>query len=288
MTQRPIDHLVHCVGDLEAARAFHQRLGFTMTPPARHPFGTGNSLIQLDGNFVELVAIVDPAAIRPAASGHFSFGHYNAEFLERGRGLSMLVFASDDARRDHADFMAKGLQTYEPFDFSRKAKLPDGGEVTVAFSLAFVTHPDLPQAVFFVCQQHAPQYFWKPEYQRHANTAAVVDAVIMSAEEPAALADFFGKLQGERNVTREKRRLTVETGRGSILVLDRAEARARFPDGTSDPTPHFVGYRVLVRDLDAAERVLRDGRVPHHAEKSHIRIAAMDNFGAALELAPQR
>jgi hypothetical protein len=284
MVQRPIDHLVHCVGDLEAARAFHQRLGFTTTPPARHPFGTGNSLIQLDGNFVELLAVADPGAIRPAASGQFSFGHYNAEFLERGRGLSMLVFASNDARRDHADFVARGLQTYAPFDFSRKAKLPDGSEVTVSFSLAFVTHPDLPQAVFFVCQLHAPQYFWKPEYQHHSNTAAVIDAVVMSVDDPGALADFFGKLQGERNVTRDGRALTVETGRGRILVLDRAEARARFPDDAGVSAQHFVGYRILVRDLDAAERVLRDGRVPHHAEKNYIRIAAADNFGAALEL----
>ena len=51
----------------------------------------------------------------------------------------MLVFASDDARRDQAAFAESGLETYAPFDFERRAKLPDGSEVTVGFSLAFVT-----------------------------------------------------------------------------------------------------------------------------------------------------
>ena len=43
-----IDHLVLCVRDLERARDLYRRLGFTLTPPARHPFGTGNSLVQFE------------------------------------------------------------------------------------------------------------------------------------------------------------------------------------------------------------------------------------------------
>ncbi len=49
MALRPIDHLVLAVRDLDAARATYGRLGFTLTPVARHPFGTANSLIQLNG-----------------------------------------------------------------------------------------------------------------------------------------------------------------------------------------------------------------------------------------------
>lgn len=36
-TKRGIDHLVLCVRDLEAARRRYADLGFTTTPPARHP-----------------------------------------------------------------------------------------------------------------------------------------------------------------------------------------------------------------------------------------------------------
>ena len=76
--------------------------------------------------------------------------------------LTMLVVT-----RSQAAFTASGLDTYAPFHFERQAKLPDGSSARVAFSLAFVTHKKMPEAVFFTCQQHAPQYFWKPEYQKH-------------------------------------------------------------------------------------------------------------------------
>ena len=49
---RGIDHLVLCVRDLNRARRLYERLGFTVTPRALHPFGTGNHLIQCEGNFI--------------------------------------------------------------------------------------------------------------------------------------------------------------------------------------------------------------------------------------------
>ena len=56
-----------CVDDLDAAQRFYERLGFTTTPRATHPFGTGNSLVQLRGNFIELLGVVEPENIKPAA-----------------------------------------------------------------------------------------------------------------------------------------------------------------------------------------------------------------------------
>src|SRR5262249_18581637 len=147
--KRAIDHLVLAVNDLEAAREAYRRMGFTLTPPAQHPWGTSNSLAQFQGNFLELLAVADPAKIPPAEAGRFSFGAFNQAFLRRRQGLSMLVFQSTDARRDQAEFAARGLETYEPFDFSRQAKLPDGSLKIVAFSLAFVTEPRMPDAAFF-------------------------------------------------------------------------------------------------------------------------------------------
>ena len=53
-----LDHLVLCVRDLEAARAAYTHFGFTVTPRAVHPFGTGNSLVQLEGTYLELLTVV--------------------------------------------------------------------------------------------------------------------------------------------------------------------------------------------------------------------------------------
>jgi catechol 2,3-dioxygenase-like lactoylglutathione lyase family enzyme len=288
--ERPLDHLVLCVRDLDAARAFYARLGFTLTPKARHPFGTENSLVQLDGNFLELLAVADRDLIKPPVPGEFAFAAFNERFLAAREGMSMLVFASDDARRDQCEFAASGLETYAPFDFSRQAMLPDGKAATVGFSLAFVTDKRMPDAAFFVCQQHAPQYFWKKEYQKHRNGALAVDEVVMVAPAPRALAGFFAKLQPDGIIGDKDGALAVATSRGAITVLDPAAFAARFPDGAAPAvaTPHFAAYRVRVEDLAATEELLRANGVAARREAASIQVGSAETFGVVLEFAAGR
>jgi catechol 2,3-dioxygenase-like lactoylglutathione lyase family enzyme len=287
---RGIDHLVLCVDDLDAARRIYERLGFTTTPRAVHPFGTGNSLVQLQGNFIELLAVVEPEKIRTAEPGHLSFGAHNAAFLETGPGISMLAFASDDAHRDQAEFCEKGLRTYPTFDFSRQATLPGGEQVTVAFSLAYVTDERMPDIAFFVCQQHAPEYFWKPEFQVHANGAVAVTEVVMVAEEPASLGDLFAKLQGRENVEAYDERLAVETARGRISVLSPGRVAERFPAVSvvdSSGAPRFAGYRVSVADIGHAEALLGESGAPFCKNGDRLQIDPADAFGVIVEFAPE-
>ena len=236
---RGIDHLVLCAHDLERAREFYAALGFNLTPTARHPFGTANSLVQLQGSFLELLTVADTSIIDRPAQGEFSFAHHNQAYLEQGEGCSMLVFEGHDARADQAEFALKRLDTYPPFDFSRQARLPGGEDATVGFSLAFVTHPDMPLSAFFTCQQHAPQHFWKPDYQVHENTAQAVHSVIMVAEQPALYADLFKALQGTDAVTQTASGLYVTTDRGSVLVWT--------PDAYDDAIRCWNGPRYVRR-----------------------------------------
>ena len=125
-TRPGIDHLVHAVHDLAAAREIFSGFGFTLTPEARHPFGTGNSLSQFQGNFLELLAVVEPEKLVPMSEGRFSFGAFNRDFLAEREGLSMLVLTSDDSERDRRLWAERGLQTFEPLHFERQARQPDG------------------------------------------------------------------------------------------------------------------------------------------------------------------
>src|SRR5581483_3168507 len=273
---RGIDHLVLCVRNLEAARRTYYRLGFTLTPHAVHPWGTGNSLVQLQGNFLELLGIDDPAKIEPAKPGEFSFGDFCRRFLQTREGFAMLVFATDDARRDRQEFAQAGLTTYPPFDFARQAILPGGQEVTVAFSLAFVTDARMPEAAFFTCQQRAPEYFWKPEYQRHANGASAVSEVVMVADDPPSLAGLFAGLQGDGAVRQVDGGLTVATARGQVTVLSPDAAAERFPGlplKNASASPHFVGYRVQVKDLDALRMRFDASDVRYRAISGALQIA---------------
>lgn len=285
---RGIDHVVLCARNLEAARRTFTRLGFTLTPHAVHPWGTGNSLIQLHGNFIQLLTVDDPAKIPAPRPGEFSFGAYIDRFLRRREGGSMLAFAGDDARRDRDEFANAGLTTYAPFDFSRRARLPDGDEVTVAFSLAFVTDERMPEVALFTCQQHAPQYFWRPEYQRHANGAIALTEAIMVAEQPSALAEFFARLHGPAAVQATEKRLDVTTPRGQVTVLDPEDAAERCPDlplRDAPASPHLIGCRIAVRDLDAVRMRFDASDVRYRPMSGAVQIAPDIAFGSYLEFA---
>lgn len=248
-----IDHLVLAVADLDAARARYAGLGFTLTPEARHPFGTGNSLVQLEGAFLELVAVKDPAGVPEHGAGRFSFAAFNRDYLKRGEGLSMLVLDSTDTQADARRFAAGGLTTYEPFDFSRKARLPAGEEVTVGFSLAFTGRTDMPDAGFFTCRQHAPEHFWKAEYMRHANTARGVADIWLAADRPDELAEFLQTF-ADADAAVEDGRVTVATRRGRIVAATPDAVRESF--GVVPPDAHrrpcLCAFTVDVDDLDAA------------------------------------
>ena len=98
---RAIDHLVLCVNDLDAAIAAYVELGFTVTPRAIHPFGTGNALIQLDGMYIELLSVIEPAKIAETdLASPFSFAVYNRDYLRHREGMSMLALQSHDAEKD--------------------------------------------------------------------------------------------------------------------------------------------------------------------------------------------
>lgn len=200
---RAIDHAVLAVRSLDKTAAVYERLGFTLTPRAFHEdrMGTSFRLARFKGgNYIELLEVDRPAKLQPhdfaATSPFFSFGGHNQIALAERQGLSMLVFATNDARADIAHFKAAGLQTFSPFDFERQARLPDGSEATVAFTLGFARSPNMPKIAFFVCEHRAQQYLWKPEFQQHANGAQVIRAAYLISPSPERDAAFISAMFG--------------------------------------------------------------------------------------------
>jgi Glyoxalase-like domain len=281
--RRLIDHLVICVRDLASAERSLQTLGFTLTPTGVHPFGTSNHLAMFENNFLELLAVTDPAAIPAAAPGRFSFAAHQQNFLATAEGMSMLAMHSTDAHADAARFAANGIGAYAPFDFGRDAVLPDGRAARVAFSLAFATDPGMAGLAFFVCQQHhAPELFWKPEYQRHPNGALRVIEVVLSAPEPAQHRVFLEQLTGH-TAELAPGRLTVGTVEDRITVLDHSETARRFPGSAAQDVPRFCAARLVVRDLDTTKRELQRNGVDVQIIDSVLLTPPEAAHGLALE-----
>ncbi|MGE0846390.1 MAG: VOC family protein [Flavobacteriaceae bacterium] len=282
---RGIDHLVLAVHGMDHARDVYARMGFTLTPVNRHPFGTYNSLIQLQGNFLELLGVEDPDDMPLGKPGHFSFPRFNFLYLERHEGISMLVAESKDARADAKTFAREGIQAYLPFQFSRKAGLPDGSHARVGFRLAFASEPLAPEAGFFVCEQLAPEHFWKSEFQKHANTAVAVDDVVMVARAPVDLHRFMQVFTGNRDIRSSSIGIEVPTPRGTIRILTPRAAKSLWGgaiDVDDFERPRFAAYTVAVESLAAVRKALKKGEIDHADGKDRIVVPASQGFGAAI------
>lgn len=285
---RKLDHIVLCALDLAAMRQEYERLGFTLTPRAVHPFGTHNHLALLRDNFIELLSMNDAAQIAPDEPGRMNLGARTRDYIaRRGSGFMMTVLASSDADADLAEFRAKGLQAWERMDFGRDAVLPDGRTVRVGFSLAFVTHPAMPEATFFCCQQrHPPELFWKEEFQQHANEARRLVEVVMVAPDPVAVAAHVAQvLDGPQAAVDGG--MAVGTAQDLITVLSPQTLAARYPElaGIDAATPRFVAYRLVLDDAEPARRVLQRNGVAFRSTPGGLVVAPAQTFGVAVELA---
>lgn len=284
---RGIDHLVLPVHDLGEARATYARLGFTCTPDAFHPFGTKNFLVQLQGSFLEVLAVHERGLYPPQGPDDFSFPRFNDGFLARnGEGFSMLVMDSGDPGADRTAFLDARVKVHAPFSFGRDAVLPDGSTARVGFDLTFVSDSGLPECGFFTCrQQHPPELFWKADYQRHANTAQSVRSVVLAGENWrdhfAFLAGFLGV---EPAVARDHARFG--TARGDVIVGEPAFADVLFGHRIAGEAMRLVGYEVGVADIAAAADLLAHNSVAHvRSGEGRLCVDPATSHGVAIAFA---
>ena len=278
--------MVFVVRDLDRAAQAYAALGFTLTPENRHPFGTKNRIVQLDGAFLEVLGVQDGADIAPHGEGTFSFARFNVDFMQRREGCSMLVTKSHDRDADLAAMRAAGLNTYAPFEFRRAAKSPDGSDATVGFRLGFATTGAMPESAFFVCEQLAPEHFWKAEFQRHANGCTGIVAVHAVAETPSECAGFFRALADTDATEDIDGSIRIPTPRGSVEICTPKAHAARFGCPPVTNAPHLAGITLRAGDFAAAcDHVRRT--VPAAAVSDDRIVIAPDNlFGTMLEIVP--
>lgn len=266
---RGLDHIVVAVKDLGQAAKDWEALGFTVTPENRHPWGTSNRLVQLDGFFVEILTIADEVLIDEARPGVFSFGAFNRDYLKTLEGASMLVAEGKDPEADQQSFVDHGLTTYEPFSFSRVATFKDGTTGRVAFDLNFTTDASLPDLAFFTCRNRYPETFWNKTFQTHENGAAAIKAVYLVSDDPKAHEAFLTGFTGVEATPVTETHLEFQTPRGSIVVFGAEEAEKHL--GAAVLQPQRSGPYIACLEIDCGGKVDK-------------RIAASDLNGMALKL----
>lgn len=287
---RGLDHIVHAVLDLDAAAELYRGLGFTVGARNRHPpdWGTENHIIQTPDTFIELLAVTDRDGIAPHGPRHFSFGAFNRDFLSAGEGLSMLVLKGRGAA-DADEFRKCGIGDFEPYDFERRGRRPDGRPVKVAFSLAFARDAAAPDVGFFTCRQQYPENFWNPAFQKHANSVASVAGVVFVAERPDVHRDFMQVFAGAKASVIDGG-FRIDTLRGLIDVVSPAAFLRRY--GVKAPDTSRSARLAAIR-FTAADAALLRG-IPEFAglaglyAGNPVVVSEEDAMGAVLIFEPAR
>jgi catechol 2,3-dioxygenase-like lactoylglutathione lyase family enzyme len=271
---RGIDHVIHLVRDLDAAAATYEKLGFLVSSRNKHPFGTHNRIVQLDGSYIELLEVAEPEKIQGEGTP-VSFAHFHRDFLAKnGEGLSGLVLVSPDANADKAKFDKAGFGGFPVFDFGRMGKRPDGSEAELAFSLSFLREPDSSDVMTFVCQHKRPENFWFKELQAHRNGASRVSCAVFTSESPTDHQYFLQAWTGVRDPRSTSLGVTAETERGNVQITeprpfeDAFGAKPPVSKGLRFSAVAFAGDSEKIRDAVSKGGIAaqeRNGRLVIHA-----------------------
>jgi catechol 2,3-dioxygenase-like lactoylglutathione lyase family enzyme len=202
------DHVIIAVRDLDAAaRRLEDRYGLASVAGGRHPgHGTGNRIIPLGPDYLELMAVVDPAEAAGSPLGSFV-----ARFAEDGERPMALCLRSDDVTSLAARL---GL---EPVSMSRLR--PDG--VELAWTLAGVGDALGPERLPFFIEWHVDAED-HPGRETASHAAAVAGiAWVEFGADPATLASRLGDHDLDLRVHDGERgpsAIAVATASGVIVV----------------------------------------------------------------------
>jgi hypothetical protein len=177
-----IDHVLLAVRDLDAAAAWvRERHGLTALPGGRHPgVGTANLIVPLGDDYLELIAIVDPA--EAAAS---PLRERLAAAPESGASLATWAVRVPDLDALKQRLSDAGVATEGPLPGSRRR--PDGG--LLKWRTLRVGSGAEPAIPFFI--------EWNIPAGEHPGAAAVehpagtvlLRGMRLSSPDPQALAD---------------------------------------------------------------------------------------------------
>jgi hypothetical protein len=223
----------------------------------------------------------------PHRGSAFSFGAFIQDYLRDREGLAMLVLDSQDAKADAALFSKSGIGSFEPFHFERSGRRPDGSETKVAFTLAFTSAENAPKAGFFVCQQHFPENFWNPEFQRHENTATQISSVTLAAPVPERLRSFLKAFTGVQPASPDGDDLSFRLAEGHIDVLTPDDAAEIYGSVEAElDQPSFVAFAVRVDDIHRQATWLDAADIPYQHIGSRLIVPASTSFGVAIAFEP--
>lgn len=282
MTATALDHVGVAARELDPLAAAYARMGFTLTPRARHsgreladgpvvPYGTGNRCVMLREGYVELIAILDPAAELNGLDRQ----------LARYAGIHILALGTEAPDDDVARLRRGGLDIPGVAHLERPVSDAEPDGARARFSL--VKLPDPPEGRVQLIRHETPEALWQPRFLDHANHAVALRAVVLAVAAPAETAARFSRLCGVPATPDPAGGFRLTLARGLVRILPEAALDAVFP-GVAAPAVPFIAGVVLGTDDGnrAVTRILAEAGVPHAPAPGGVLVPPEAAGGAAL------
>jgi catechol 2,3-dioxygenase-like lactoylglutathione lyase family enzyme len=271
-----IDHAIVGVRDLDRARASYERLGFAATPRGRHVgWGTANHCLMLEGGYLELLGIVDPAA----------FTNDLDRFLAEREGLRAIALRSENAPATRAAWEQAGLAPAEVAALGRRLE-PD---TELRFENVMLAPEATGGVPLFACAPLTPQPMRRPEWLAHPNGARAIASVTVAVEDPATCYAPMAQVFGSGCLTETDDTLAVHTGQGVLLFVTPDDLDMLHPELEPLATtgaPVLAALTLSVRDLATTAAWLERHDVPYRRDSAGtIGIAPAHSHGVMLEFA---
>lgn len=275
LSTHPLDHLVLPTVDIALARERLGKLGFTVAPDARHPFGTQNACVYLaDKTYLEPLAVASAEECgRSILDGNVFVARDQAYRFRVGEdGFSAVVFGTDDAVADDERFKAAAISAGRMLDFSRPMKMQNGTETTAGFRLAFAADLRAPDFLAFCCQRINPLPADRSMLERHENGVTGIARVALSAPRPAAYRRFFEDVVGSPQITEHSFGLTVKAPNADLEILtpEGMEAFYDLPVLADDPGLRARAILFKTRDLSVTSSHFAANGVTHTRKNNRL------------------
>ena len=270
-----IDHLVLPVTDIDLARERLGKLGFTVAPDARHPFGTENACVFFaDKTYLEPLGVASVGESEEAAHDGNVFTARNQAFRFRcgSEGLSAIAFATADAKHEHARFVKDSMSAGSVLQFERPVKMPDGTENIAGFRLAFAGDLRAPDFFLFAVERVNPLPANRTALETHANGVTGIAEIALAAPEPTVFGEFVRSVAKGASTELTSFGLDLPTGNAKISLMTPEGLEAYFDLATSDTDRGLRGraIRFAVGDLAVTEAHLAANGVTYTRKGNRI------------------
>jgi hypothetical protein len=237
-----LDHVGVVGRDVTALAAEFERLGFCLTPLARHAGGrTGNRNVMLRRGYIELLSVVDGGSSATLDG-----------FLARYAGIHILSLAIDDATEALGRLHRAGFAQASMSHTDRAVDDVDPAGPRARFTL--VTTPDAPEGRVHLVRHETPEALWQERFLRHPNHAIALEEVVMVVAEPASTAARLSLLAGRPAMADPAGGFALEFPNGRVRMLPTGSFGAVLPDVAVPLVPCIAGITLTTDDANTALR----------------------------------